>query len=156
VVGNGIKAAERAGKAQGGVLERCCFAWVLPALLRALSCKKAGGTGGIRLPHNRDRCSDKSPEEARELTEGPRQALTQDEIEEDWRSAVFVHGPKIWGVILNLDPEAPCAPPMPSLCPTVFKYIEHSLQRVAHPRTSDLVEMDALLGTQPSSGNQGP
>lgn len=133
-----IKAAERAGKAQAGVLDGVAVG--LPALLRAVKLQKRAARVGFDWP-DVDQVIDKITEEARELTEA-RATLTQDEITEEFGDLLFVMANLARH--LEIDPEA-------ALRAANAKFIRrfhHIEQRLADqgssPAQSDLAEMDAL------------
>jgi nucleoside triphosphate diphosphatase len=133
-----IKAAERAGKAQAGVLDGVAVG--LPALLRAVKLQKRAARVGFDWP-DVDQVIDKITEEARELTEA-RASLTQDEITEEFGDLLFVMANLARH--LEIDPEA-------ALRAANAKFIrrfQHIEQRLAEqgssPAQSDLAEMDAL------------
>ena len=81
-----IKAAERAGKAQGGTLEGVTVG--LPALLRAKKLQKRAARVGFDWPSS-DQVLDKIVEEAAELVEA-RETLSQTEVEEEFGDLLFV------------------------------------------------------------------
>lgn len=133
-----IKAAERAGKAQAGVLDGVAVG--LPALLRAVKLQKRAARVGFDWP-DVDQVIDKITEEARELTEA-RATLTQAEVTEEFGDLLFVMANLARH--LEIDPEA-------ALRAANAKFIrrfQHIEQRLAEqdssPAQSDLAEMDAL------------
>ncbi|MCK8463708.1 nucleoside triphosphate pyrophosphohydrolase [Aliiroseovarius sp. S1339] len=81
-----IKAAERAEKAQQGVLDGVAIG--LPALLRAVKLQKRAARVGFDWP-DIGPVLDKISEEARELTEA-RDSLSQDEVREELGDLLFV------------------------------------------------------------------
>jgi NTP pyrophosphatase (non-canonical NTP hydrolase) len=81
-----VKAAERAAKARGGVLEDVALA--LPALMRAEKLQKRAARVGFDWP-DIGQVVDKIAEEARELAEA-RDSATQDEIEDEMGDLLFV------------------------------------------------------------------
>lgn len=81
-----IKAAERAGKAQGGTLDGVAIG--LPALLRAKKLQKRAARVGFDWPST-DEVLDKIVEEAGELVEA-RDTLSQAEVEEEFGDLLFV------------------------------------------------------------------
>lgn len=81
-----IKAAERAGKAQGGTLDGVAIG--LPALLRAKKLQKRAARVGFDWPST-DEVLDKIVEEAGELVEA-RESLSQAEVEEEFGDLLFV------------------------------------------------------------------
>jgi ATP diphosphatase len=133
-----IKAAERAGKAQAGVLDGVAVG--LPALLRAVKLQKRAARVGFDWP-DVDQVIDKITEEARELTEA-RATLTQAEVTEEFGDLLFVMANLARH--LEIDPEA-------ALRAANAKFIrrfQHIEQRLAgqgsSPAQSNLAEMDAL------------
>ncbi|MEP4430814.1 MAG: nucleoside triphosphate pyrophosphohydrolase, partial [Hyphomicrobiales bacterium] len=133
-----IKAAERAGKDQGGALDGVAVG--LPALLRAYKLQKRAARVGFDWPST-DQVLDKIVEEAQELTEA-RADLTQDEIEEEFGDLLFVMANLARH--MNVDPEA-------ALRRTNAKFtrrfagVEARLAELGkRPEESDLSEMDAL------------
>jgi nucleoside triphosphate diphosphatase len=133
-----IKAAERAGKAQGGVLDGVAIG--LPALLRALKLQKRAARVGFDWPEI-GQVLDKITEESRELTEA-RDSLTQAEIEEEFGDLLFVMANL--GRHLDIDPEAALRGANAKFVRR-FSYIEQELAaRGSSPEQSDLAEMDAL------------
>ncbi|WP_135505020.1 nucleoside triphosphate pyrophosphohydrolase [Roseovarius aestuariivivens] len=81
-----VKAAERAAKAQTGVLDGVAVG--LPALLRAMKLQKRAARVGFDWPET-TQVLDKIVEEAGELTEAA-QDLPQDKIEEEMGDLLFV------------------------------------------------------------------
>lgn len=81
-----IKAAERAGKAQGGTLDGVAIG--LPALLRAKKLQKRAARVGFDWPST-DEVLDKIVEEAGELVEA-RDTLSQADVEEEFGDLLFV------------------------------------------------------------------
>ena len=133
-----IKAAERAGKAQGGVLDGVAIG--LPALLRAVKLQKRAARVGFDWP-DMEQVLDKLTEEARELTEA-RASLSQDEIEEEFGDLLFVMANLARH--LEIDPEAALRAANAKFSRR-FSHIEQRLaERGKTPAQSDLAEMDAL------------
>lgn len=133
-----IKAAERAAKAQTGVLDGVAVG--LPALLRAHKLQKRAARVGFDWPET-TMVLDKLTEEAHELVEA-KETLTQDEIEEELGDMLFVMANLARH--LNVEPEAALRRANAKFTRR-FKYIEDVLhQRGKHPTDSDLEEMDAL------------
>ena len=95
-----IKAAERAGKAQGGTLDGVAIG--LPALLRAMKLQKRAARVGFDWPET-TQVLDKITEEAAELVEA-KDTLSQAEVEEEYGDLLFVMANL--GRHLGLDPEA--------------------------------------------------
>lgn len=81
-----IKAAERAAKAQGGVLDGVAVG--LPALLRAVKLQNRAARVGFDWPET-TQVLDKIQEEAQELVEA-KDSLTQDEVREEFGDLLFV------------------------------------------------------------------
>ena len=81
-----IKAAERAGKAQGGALDGVAVG--LPALLRAKKLQKRAARVGFDWPST-DQVLEKIIEESQELVEA-RETMTQVEVEEEFGDLLFV------------------------------------------------------------------
>lgn len=133
-----MKAAERAGKAQGGTLDGVAIG--LPALLRALKLQKRAARVGFDWPST-DQVLDKIVEEAKELVEA-RDTLTQTEIEEEFGDLLFVMANL--GRHLGLDPEAALRAANAKFTRR-FEGVEAKLAaRGKSPTQSDLAEMDAL------------
>lgn len=133
-----IKAAERAGKAQAGVLDGVAIG--LPALLRAVKLQKRAARVGFDWPQV-DQVLDKITEESRELVEA-RDSLTQAEIEEEFGDLLFVMANL--GRHLEIDPEAALRAANAKFTRR-FRYIEQQLAaRNSYPAVSDLDEMDTL------------
>jgi ATP diphosphatase len=133
-----IKAAERAGKAQGGTLDGVAVG--LPALLRALKLQKRAARVGFDWPST-DEVLDKILEESRELVEA-RDTLTQTEVEEEYGDLLFVMANL--GRHMGLDPEAALRAANAKFTRR-FEGVEVKLaERGKTPSQSDLNEMDAL------------
>ncbi|KAA0914694.1 nucleoside triphosphate pyrophosphohydrolase [Aquicoccus porphyridii] len=133
-----IKAAERADKAQTGVLDG--VATGLPALLRALKLQKRAARVGFDWPAT-DNVIDKIIEEARELNEA-RDSLGQDEIEEEFGDLLFVMANLARH--LGIDPESALRKANAKFTRR-FRRIEELLATCDKtPADSDLAEMDAL------------
>ena len=133
-----VKAAERAAKAKGGVLDDVALG--LPALMRAEKLQKRAARVGFDWP-DIALVIDKIAEEARELAEA-RATLPQDKIAEEMGDLLFVMANLARH--LDIDPEA-------ALRGANAKFVrrfEHIEQRLAakgsSPAQSDLAEMDAL------------
>jgi len=133
-----IKAAERANKAEAGVLDGVALG--LPALMRAVKLQKRAARVGFDWPST-DEVIDKIVEEARELTEA-RETLTQAEVEEEFGDLLFV--------VANLarhfevDPEAALRGANAKFTRR-FRSIEAALAaKGKNPSQSNLAEMDAL------------
>ncbi|MBW4960953.1 nucleoside triphosphate pyrophosphohydrolase [Sulfitobacter sp. CW3] len=133
-----IKAAERAGKAQGGALDGVAVG--LPALLRAYKLQKRAARVGFDWPDTGDVVA-KIAEEAAELVEA-RDTLTQAEVEEEFGDLMFVMANL--GRHLGLDPEAALRSANAKFIRR-FEGVEARLAQIGKiPEQSDLAEMDAL------------
>ncbi|WP_300017196.1 nucleoside triphosphate pyrophosphohydrolase [uncultured Roseobacter sp.] len=133
-----IKAAERAGKAQGGALDGVAIG--LPALLRALKLQKRAARVGFDWPST-TQVLDKLTEESAELVEA-KDGLTQREVEEEYGDLLFVMANL--GRHLGLDPEAALRAANAKFTRR-FEAVEKRLAQVGKtPSDSDLAEMDAL------------
>ncbi|UWP87805.1 nucleoside triphosphate pyrophosphohydrolase [Aliiroseovarius crassostreae] len=133
-----IKAAERAAKAQKGVLDGVAIG--LPALLRAAKLQKRAARVGFDWPET-TQVLDKLQEEARELVEA-KNRLTQDEIREEMGDLLFV----IANLARHLDVEPEEALRKANAkFERRFSYIEQRLaEQGRQPEDSSLDEMDAL------------
>ena len=133
-----IKAAERAGKAQGGTLDGVAIG--LPALLRAMKLQKRAARVGFDWPET-TQVLDKITEEAAELVEA-KDELSQTEVEEEYGDLLFVMANL--GRHLGLDPEAALRAANAKFTRR-FEGIETRLAAMGKtPQDSDLAEMDAL------------
>ena len=133
-----LKAAERAARDQGGVLDGVAVG--LPALLRAVKLQKRAARVGFDWPST-DQVIDKITEEARELVEA-RDQLTQAEIEEEMGDLLFVVANLTRH--LQVDPEAALRSANAKFTRR-FRSIEQALAAIGkRPDQSDLAEMDAL------------
>ncbi|MEQ5828760.1 nucleoside triphosphate pyrophosphohydrolase [Sulfitobacter sp. NFXS29] len=133
-----IKAAERAGKAQGGTLDGVAIG--LPALLRAMKLQKRAARVGFDWPET-TQVLDKITEEAAELVEA-KDELSQTEVEEEYGDLLFVMANL--GRHLGLDPEAALRAANAKFTRR-FEGIETRLAAMGKtPKDSDLAEMDAL------------
>lgn len=133
-----IKAAERAGKAQGGTLDG--VATNLPALLRAVKLQKRAARVGFDWPHT-EHVLDKITEEAAELVEA-RDTLTHEEMVDEMGDLLFVVANLARH--LDIDPEEALRRTNAKFTRR-FQAIETAL--AAHgkqPQDSTLEEMDAL------------
>lgn len=133
-----IKAAERAGKAQRGVLDGVALG--LPALLRAMKLQKRAARVGFDWPDD-GQVLDKLAEELAELKEA-RNTLTQNDIQEEFGDLLFVMAnlARHWGV----DAEAALRGANAKFTRR-FAHIEARLAEQGRgPAESDLAEMDAL------------
>jgi ATP diphosphatase len=133
-----IKAAERASKAQTGVLDGVAVG--LPALLRAFKLQKRAARVGFDWPETAH-VLDKIVEEARELEEA-RDRLGPDQIEEEMGDLLFVMANLARH--LGVDPEAALRRANAKFTRR-FARIEALLAQDGRtPEQSDLAEMDAL------------
>ena len=133
-----IKAAERAGKAQGGTLDGVAIG--LPALLRAMKLQKRAARVGFDWPST-DQVIDKIVEESQELVEA-RDTLTQAEVEEEFGDLLFVMANL--GRHLGLAPEAALRAANAKFTRR-FEGVEAKLAALGKtPKDSSLEEMDAL------------
>ncbi|KPQ07833.1 MAG: ATP diphosphatase MazG [Rhodobacteraceae bacterium HLUCCA12] len=133
-----MKAAERAGRAQTGVLDDVPLA--LPALMRAIKLQNRAARVGFDWPEI-GQVVDKITEEARELTEA-REALSQDAITEEFGDLLFVMANLARH--LKIDPEAALRAANAKFTRR-FQAIEAALARTGRrPADSTLEEMDAL------------
>ncbi|MEP3055135.1 nucleoside triphosphate pyrophosphohydrolase [Ascidiaceihabitans sp.] len=132
-----IKAAERAGKAQGGTLDGVAVG--LPALLRAYKLQKRAARVGFDWPST-DQVIDKIQEEAAELVEA-RDTLTHTEVAEEFGDLMFVMANL--GRHLGVEPEAALRAANAKFTRR-FEGVEAALARKGKtPQDSDLQEMDA-------------
>ena len=133
-----IKAAERAARAQTGVLDGVAVG--LPALLRAYKLQKRAARVGFDWPQT-SHVLDKIVEEARELEEA-RDELGPDQIEEEMGDLLFVMANLARH--LGVEPEAALRRANAKFTRR-FARIEALLaERGKTPDQSDLAEMDAL------------
>ena len=133
-----IKAAERAGKAQGGTLDGVAIG--LPALLRAMKLQKRAARVGFDWPET-TQVLDKITEEAAELVEA-KDTLSQAEVEEEYGDLLFAMANL--GRHLGLDPEAALRAANAKFTRR-FEGIETRLAAMGKtPQDSDLAEMNAL------------
>ena len=133
-----VKAAERAAKAQTGVLDGVAVG--LPALLRAYKLQKRAARVGFDWP-DASHVIDKIVEESAELVEA-RDQLGPDEIEEEFGDLMFVMANL--GRHLGVEPEAALRRANAKFTRR-FRAIETALAaRGKRPEDSDLAEMDAL------------
>ena len=133
-----IKAAERAGKAQGGALDGVAVG--LPALLRAHKLQKRAARVGFDWPST-DQVIDKIQEEAAELVEA-RDTLTHAETVEEFGDLMFVMANL--GRHLGIEPEAALRAANAKFTRR-FEAVEAALaDKGKTPEQSDLAEMDAI------------
>ncbi|RBI82927.1 nucleoside triphosphate pyrophosphohydrolase [Rhodosalinus halophilus] len=133
-----VKAAERAAKARGGVLDDVALA--LPALMRAVKLQKRAARVGFDWPHAGE-VLDKIAEEAAELAEA-RERLSQAEIAEEFGDLLFVMANLARH--LRVDPEEALRGANAKFTRR-FRAIEAALEaKGKRPEDSDLTEMDAL------------
>ena len=134
-----VKAAERAAKAKGGVLDDVALG--LPALMRAEKLQKRAARVGFDWP-DIAMVIDKIAEEARELAEA-RATLPQDKIAEEMGDLLFVMANLARH--LKVDPEDALRRANTKFTRR-FAFIEAELAKQGkRPYESDLAEMDALL-----------
>jgi ATP diphosphatase len=133
-----IKAAERAGKAQGGALDGVAVG--LPALLRAYKLQKRAARVGFDWPST-DQVIDKIQEEAAELVEA-RDTLTHADMTEEYGDLMFVMANL--GRHLGIEPEAALRAANAKFTRR-FEAVEAALTKMGKtPQQSDLAEMDAI------------
>ncbi|WP_127903379.1 nucleoside triphosphate pyrophosphohydrolase [Solirhodobacter olei] len=133
-----VKAAERAAKAEHGVLDGVAVG--LPALLRALKLQNRAARVGFDWPSTTE-VLDKIVEEARELVEA-REEMTEAEQFEEMGDLLFVMANLARH--LKIDPEAALRAAN-SKFTRRFRAIEAALAEDGRrPQDSDLAEMDAL------------
>jgi len=141
-----LKAAERAAKAKGGVLEDVALG--LPALMRAEKLQKRAARVGFDWP-DIAMVIDKIAEEARELAEA-RATLPQDKIAEEMGDLLFIMANLARH--LKVDPEDALRRANAKFTRR-FAFIEAELaKRGKRPDDSDLAEMDALWNTAKREG----
>ncbi|WP_424943347.1 nucleoside triphosphate pyrophosphohydrolase [Aliiroseovarius crassostreae] len=131
-----IKAAERAAKAEHGVLDGVAIG--LPALLRAVKLQKRAARVGFDWPET-TQVLDKIQEEARELVEA-KDTLSQDEIRDEMGDLLFV----IANLARHLDVEPEEALRKANAkFERRFSYIEQRLaEQDRKPEDASLEEMD--------------
>ena len=141
-----VKAAERAAKSRGGVLDDVALG--LPALMRAEKLQKRAARVGFDWP-DIAMVIDKIAEEARELAEA-RATLPQDKIAEEMGDLLFVMA----NLARHLKVDAEDALRAANAKFTRrFADIEASLAREGKPPAdSDLAEMDALWDAAKAKG----
>jgi len=133
-----IKSAERAAKAEAGVLDGVALG--LPALTRALKLQKRAARVGFDWPSTKE-VVEKIVEEAQELAEA-RDALGPEEMAEEYGDMLFVM--VNLGRHLGLDAEA-CLRAANAKFTRRFQFIEAELAKLGRvPSESHLAEMDAL------------
>jgi nucleoside triphosphate diphosphatase len=141
-----VKAAERAAKARGGVLDDVALG--LPALMRAEKLQKRAARVGFDWPEI-GHVVDKIAEEARELAEA-RDTLTQDKIAEEMGDLLFVMANLARH--LAVDPEDALRRANAKFTRR-FAFIEAELAKLGkRPEDSDLAEMDALWDAAKRTG----
>ncbi len=132
-----VKAAERAARAQGGVLDDVALG--LPALMRAVKLQKRAARVGFDWP-NIAMVLDKIAEESAELVEA-RDTLTQAQVTEEMGDLLFVMANLARH--LNVDPEEALRAANAKFTRR-FRAIEAALAAEnRRPEDSDLAEMDA-------------
>ncbi|MFT5786844.1 MAG: ATP diphosphatase [Ascidiaceihabitans sp.] len=133
-----IKAAERAGKKQGGALDGVAVG--LPALLRAYKLQNRAARVGFDWPST-DQVIDKIQEEAAELVEA-RDELTHAEMTEEFGDLMFVMANLARH--LKIEPEAALRAANAKFTRR-FEGVEAKLKDLGKtPDQSDLAEMDIL------------
>ena len=133
-----VKAAERAARAQGGVLDDVALG--LPALMRAVKLQKRAARVGFDWPQTAQ-VLDKMQEEARELV-AARDTLTPEEVAEEMGDLLFVMANLARH--LDVDPETALRAANAKFTRR-FRAIEAALAAQGRsPTDSDLAEMDAL------------
>ncbi|MGP9789320.1 nucleoside triphosphate pyrophosphohydrolase [Roseinatronobacter sp. NSM] len=133
-----VKAAERAARAQGGVLDDVALG--LPALMRAVKLQKRAARVGFDWPST-DQVLDKILEESRELVEA-RDTLSEAEVAEEFGDLLFVMANLARH--LQLDPEEALRAANAKFTRR-FESIERTLAAQGRsPADSTLDEMDAL------------
>mgnify|MGYP000946535748 CR=1 FL=1 len=133
-----LKAAERARKAEGGVLAGVAAG--LPGLTRAVKLQNRAARVGFDWPST-DQVIDKIVEEARELNDA-RASLSEAEVFEEFGDLLFVVANLARH--LKIDPEAALRAANAKFTRR-FRAIEAALaRRGKRPEDSDLAEMDAL------------
>ena len=141
-----VKAAERAAKAKGGVLDDVALG--LPALMRAEKLQKRAARVGFDWP-DIAMVIDKIAEEARELAEA-RATLPQDKIAEEMGDLLFVMANLARH--LKVDPEDALRRANTKFTRR-FAFIEAELAKQGkRPDESDLAEMDALWDSAKRAG----
>ena len=133
-----VKAAERAAKAQTGVLDGVAVG--LPALLRAMKLQKRAARVGFDWPET-TQVLDKIVEEAAELTEAAAE-LPQDKIEEEMGDLLFVMANLARH--LKVDPEQALRRANAKFVRRFSRIEAHLAEAGKTPQDSDLQEMDAL------------
>ena len=133
-----IKAAERAGKDQGGALDGVAVG--LPALLRAYKLQKRAARVGFDWPDTGDVIA-KISEEAAELVEA-RDTLTAEAQFEEFGDLMFVMANL--GRHLGIEPEAALRAANAKFTRRFAGVEEKLAARGKTPQDSDLAEMDAL------------
>ena len=133
-----IKAAERAGKKQGGALDGVAVG--LPSLLRAYKLQNRAARVGFDWPST-DQVIDKIQEEAAELVEA-RDELTHEEMTEEFGDLMFVMANLARH--LKIEPEEALRAANAKFTRR-FEGVEAKLAEIGKtPAQSDLAEMDAL------------
>ena len=133
-----IKAAERAGKKQGGALDGVAVG--LPSLLRAYKLQNRAARVGFDWPST-DQVIDKIQEEAAELVEA-RDELTHEEMTEEFGDLMFVMANLARH--LKIEPEEALRAANAKFTKR-FEGVEAKLAEMGKtPAQSDLAEMDAL------------
>lgn len=141
-----VKAAERAAKARGGVLDDVALG--LPALMRAEKLQKRAARVGFDWPEI-GQVIDKIAEEARELAD-ERDAADPEKLTEEMGDLLFVMANLARH--LKVDPETALRQANRKFSRR-FQFIEAALASEGRgPRDSDLAEMDALWDKAKAAG----
>ena len=133
-----IKAAERAGRAQGRVLDGVALG--LPALTRAVKLQKRAARVGFDWPST-DQVLAKIVEETQELVEA-RATLTEAEVAEEFGDLLFVIANLARH--LKIDPEAALRAANSKFTRRFGRIEDWLAEAGKRPDDSDLAEMDAL------------
>lgn len=133
-----IKAVERAGRAEGRVLDGVALG--LPALTRALKLQKRAARVGFDWPGT-DEVLDKIVEEAAELVEA-RETLTKEALAEEFGDLMFVM--VNLGRHLGLDAEAALRHANAKFTRRFGRIEDWLAERGIGPSQSNLADMDAL------------
>ena len=133
-----IKAAERAGRAQGRVLDGVALG--LPALTRAVKLQKRAARVGFDWPST-DQVLAKIVEETQELVEA-RATLTEAEVAEEFGDLLFVMANLARH--LKIDPEAALRAANSKFTRRFGRIEDWLAEAGKRPDDSDLAEMDAL------------
>ncbi|MDT8855645.1 nucleoside triphosphate pyrophosphohydrolase [Paracoccaceae bacterium Fryx2] len=133
-----LKAAERAGRAEGRVLDGVALG--LPALTRAVKLQKRAARVGFDWPST-DQVLDKMMEEAAELVQA-RDSMTEAEVAEEFGDLLFVMANLARH--LKVDPEAALRAANAKFTRRFGRIEDWLAEDGKTPADSDLAEMDAL------------